>query len=278
MKTRILSGAVGLSVIIIILFYYYTMVLNAAMAAVIVMAVYELLLATKYTSNSRVLAFTALAFSAAVPFFRTPYFNLASKTACFAFVAVLFLIMLVKNGKIRLEQMGLVFLIATVIPFGFSSVLYIQDIFGRNGSLFFIVLIFVTSWSADIGAYFIGTFFGKHKLIPSISPKKTVEGAIGGVVFCVGVSLLWGYIYSSRYQNVQIHYVWLAIVSLVLSVISMFGDLSASLIKRTCNIKDFGTIIPGHGGVLDRFDSVLFVAPALYLVVSTFPAAIAQFT
>jgi len=275
MKTRILSGLVGAAMCIVILFFYSSdyIVLNLAIGFISFMAVYELLIATKYV-KSKLLVITALAFAVFVPFFRNPYFSVPGKTACFLFVALLFVFMLFENGNIRLEQMGLVFLISTVIPFAFSTIIYIRDFFGQTGGVFYIVLIFLISWGTDIGAYFTGTFFGKHKMAPSISPKKTWEGAVGGVIGCVGICALWAFLYGMRWPSVDINYLALIPVALLLSGVSMFGDLAASLIKRTCNIKDFGKIMPGHGGVLDRFDSVLFVAPSVFILLETFPKLI----
>jgi len=273
MKTRILSGLVGAAMTVVILFCYDTIVLNFAVAIISTIAVFELLIATKYVNN-KLLALSAICFSFSVPFFRMPYLNLASKTACLLFVGLLFAIMLIKNGDIKLEQLGLTFLISIVVPFGFSSILYIRDYYGVNGGLFFIVVIFVSAWATDIAAYFTGSLIGKHKLAPTISPKKTVEGAVGGIIGCIFITLVWGIIYDSMYTSIKIDYLLLAVMSAMLSVIAMFGDLSCSLIKRTCNIKDFGNIMPGHGGILDRFDSVLFVAPTVYIVLSSFPEMI----
>lgn len=136
----------------------------------------------------------------------------------------------------------------------------------------------VTAWSTDIAALFTGMMFGKHKLAPVISPKKTVEGAIGGFIISVLVSLGLIYCYQYfggfRHAVVEINYIHAFIACVCCSVISVFGDLSFSIIKRHCNIKDFGKIMPGHGGVLDRFDSIIFVSPFLCLFVYFFPISI----
>ena len=121
-------------------------------------------------------------------------------------------------------------------------------------------LIFIAAFATDTFAYFTGVFLGKHKLCPEISPKKTVEGAIGGVLGCV---LCFG-IFALAVQNtVAVNLPSLLTLAVVASVVSMFGDLSASIIKRQVGVKDYGTLFPGHGGVLDRFDSVLFTAPTI---------------
>lgn len=119
-------------------------------------------------------------------------------------------------------------------------------------------LIFLSSWGADTCAYCVGRLIGRHKMSPKLSPKKSVEGAIGGVV---GAGLL-GVIYALIFKQPIVIYM---LICMVTAVISMFGDLTASAVKREAGIKDYSHLIPGHGGILDRFDSVLFAAPAVYL-------------
>ena len=120
----------------------------------------------------------------------------------------------------------------------------------------------IAAFLTDTGAYFTGYFFGKHKLIPEISPKKTVEGAIGGVAICVISMLVYAWILT--FFGIKANLLNIVIIGVIASVISQFGDLSASMIKRGLGIKDYGDIMPGHGGVLDRIDSLLFTAPAIY--------------
>ncbi|MDD5945219.1 MAG: phosphatidate cytidylyltransferase [Clostridia bacterium] len=133
-----------------------------------------------------------------------------------------------------------------------------------HGQLF-VWLIFLSSFGCDTGAYFTGMAFGKHKLIPQLSPKKTVEGAIGGVVVAVAICVIYGVILEVNNELAGVDTVLLCFVTgLVGSIFSQIGDLTASAMKRYVGIKDFGKIMPGHGGVLDRFDSVLFAAPVVY--------------
>ncbi len=131
---------------------------------------------------------------------------------------------------------------------------------------FFIVLTLAVPWLADSGAYFAGVFFGKHKLCPTISPKKTVEGAVGGLLCGFLGSILVGFVFLWIYKDVTINFVPLVIIGLINPVVSIFGDLTFSIIKRACGIKDFGSIMPGHGGMLDRFDSIILCAPLVFLV------------
>ncbi len=142
-----------------------------------------------------------------------------------------------------------------------SSIVLVRDSFGGEYYWYFI---FIGAWITDTFAYFTGMLFGKHKLIPAVSPKKTVEGAIGGTVFCVVLFVVYGAIVNSLTQY-DISLVVLAVAGLLSAIVSMIGDLSMSVIKRTYGIKDYGKLFPGHGGVLDRFDSILAVAVVMAL-------------
>ncbi len=126
-------------------------------------------------------------------------------------------------------------------------------------------LIYLSSWIADTAAYFAGRFFGKHKMAPILSPKKTVEGAIGGILGAGVFGLLFALIFNGGNQVIQYF-----IICAAGAVISIFGDLTASAIKRDHGIKDYGHLIPGHGGILDRFDSVIFTAPVIYFLSQLF--------
>ena len=126
-----------------------------------------------------------------------------------------------------------------------------------EGGAFLVWLIFLCSWGCDTCAYCVGMLIGKHKMAPVLSPKKSVEGAVGGVV---GAALL-GAVYGAAVKGEILEY---GIICGVGALISMVGDLAASAIKRNHDIKDYGTLIPGHGGVMDRFDSVIFTAPVIY--------------
>ena len=133
-----------------------------------------------------------------------------------------------------------------------------------------LILVIIGAWISDIFAYIVGTLFGKHKLIPSISPKKSVEGSIAGVVLTAGVFVLYGYIIS-RVTSLTPNYLVLLISGIIVPIISQLGDLMASLIKREYGVKDFSNILPGHGGILDRFDSVIPVSMVLLIVCTVFP-------
>lgn len=125
-------------------------------------------------------------------------------------------------------------------------------------------LIFLCSWGCDTCAYCVGMLIGKHKMSPILSPKKSVEGAVGGIVGTVLLALLYGWIFREQMGLAPQSFVRLAVICAIGALISMVGDLAASAIKRNYDVKDYGKLIPGHGGILDRFDSVIFTAPVIY--------------
>ncbi|MCL2851428.1 MAG: phosphatidate cytidylyltransferase [Defluviitaleaceae bacterium] len=137
------------------------------------------------------------------------------------------------------------------------------------GGIYLVWLIFISAWGADTFAYFVGKAIGRHKLCPALSPSKTVEGAVGGVVGAAVTAMLYGRAISHFFPDaVNTDILLFGIVAAFSAVMSIFGDLTASSIKRKVRIKDFGKIFPGHGGVLDRFDSVLFTAPTIYILLN----------
>jgi len=136
-------------------------------------------------------------------------------------------------------------------------------------SRIYLILALCSAWIADTGAYFTGTFFGKHRLCPEVSPKKSVEGFVGGIVLNLVVEELVYILLLNQSHSVK-DAVLFGITALLAGAIGTLGDLTASLIKRQTGIKDFGNIMPGHGGALDRFDSVLMVVPFFYIAVSSF--------
>jgi phosphatidate cytidylyltransferase len=134
----------------------------------------------------------------------------------------------------------------------------------KYDSNFFIWYVFILAWITDTSAYFAGVFFGKHKLIPEISPKKTVEGAVGGIIGATIVSVAYAYMFNPSFLY------WSILLGIVGSVLSQIGDLIASGVKRYLGIKDYGNIMPGHGGVLDGFDSILITTPIVYYFMRIF--------
>ncbi len=132
--------------------------------------------------------------------------------------------------------------------------------------LYIVWLILISSWGCDTCAYCVGILIGKHKMSPVLSPKKSVEGAVGGVLGAAALGALYGWVVMDRLKEEQRLILFFALICGVGALISMVGDLAASAIKRNADIKDYGKLIPGHGGVMDRFDSVIFTAPVIYFM------------
>lgn len=175
------------------------------------------------------------------------------------------------KGKIAVREAALGALMTVYISFSASCILLLRDmkLMGAQNDIsigaYLYLLVFVFAWLPDIGGYFVGMAFGRHKLIPDVSPKKTVEGFFGGIFFSLAASVIYSFMIGFRADDIGGLMVF-ALLSVVCAVVSVFGDLLFSLIKRQYGIKDYGFIFPGHGGVLDRFDSVLAVAPFFYML------------
>ncbi len=181
------------------------------------------------------------------------------------FIIIAFAVMIFSHSKITYMDIAYAISGTLLISFGMSSLASIC--YSEISVAFYFCTAFALPWMADAGGFFIGASLGKHKLCPSISPKKTVEGAIGGVVFCVLSAVLLGVIFQNFVlPDVTINFIALIILGIIVAPISILGDLSFSLIKRSLNIKDYGSIFPGHGGVLDRFDSIIFTVPVFCVI------------
>ena len=172
-------------------------------------------------------------------------------------IYILTVIVFSKN-KITFSQAATVFTSALYINLAFGGIVYLRDM--ENEYIY--MLSFIGAWVTDIFAYLVGRAIGKHKLLPDISPKKTIEGSIGGIVFCAGAFVLWAYIIDITYIGIPL----IILAGVIASCVSQIGDLVMSAIKRSRGIKDFGRLFPGHGGVLDRFDSVLAVSMVLTII------------
>ncbi len=275
MKTRVLTGIVAFLVLIPFIVFSDTVAFPIGVAICAFLAVWEALHCVGLHKSFCLLIPYGLVALAAP--FSIRYWGVV-ETLTVA-VAVIFLLMLYTyavcvfaRGKINVTDAcgGLVTSLYAIG--GFSALIFLHDF--HEGGRFLYLLAFIGAWITDIFAYFSGRLFGKHKLIPEISPKKTVEGSIGGILFCVLAFLGFTYVYNTWLtqllfdgvavkMELTLSYGLMAIVGFVVSIVSQIGDLSMSALKRHYGIKDFGKIFPGHGGILDRFDSVLAVSITL---------------
>ncbi|MBO5907770.1 MAG: phosphatidate cytidylyltransferase [Clostridia bacterium] len=185
----------------------------------------------------------------------------------FAYLLYLMCISVFSRGAVAFSKIGEAFVSFTYAVISLTSLSTLRYC---DEGMFTVMLVFFAAWGSDVMAYFVGSMFGKHKLIPEISPKKTVEGSIGGVVFAVVLCMAYGFVVS-LISDAEVNYISLALSGFVLSIISQVGDLVASLIKRENGVKDYGNLLPGHGGVMDRFDSVFAVATPLLIICLVFP-------
>lgn len=288
MAKRIISGLLLTAFAIMMIALRYTILLPLVLATFCVIATIELNNATKL-QNKPVMVLSVIA-SAIVPFYYEYSdllnglpINLNAKYLICLYVLALFIFMLFEYEKTKFSHIATVIISSLAVPFAISRFMYFRDIdeffpnadYTDSHGIFFILLASFGAWMTDVFAFFAGSFLGKHKLCPKISPKKTVEGAIGGVLGCVLASLiLYAVFVNFVWETESANYIAVALMSVFLSFISMCGDLTASVIKRNFEIKDFGKLIPGHGGVLDRFDSIIFVLTALYAVVNIFGVVI----
>lgn len=270
MKQRLITAGVGLVILFSVLAFFHTLVLNVAIALIVVTGVLEVLGAAGCKKQTALLVASGI-YAGAIPFFS--YLSAARVFPLWAFcyIAVLFLILLLKHNEIKAVTLGFCFFIATTIPFSLTVAIYLRDRHGPAVALFLILTALACAWLCDSGAYFVGRAWGRHKLAPQISPNKTIEGAVGGIVVATVCTLLIALLYqwgcgALLSLPVAVNYPLLALVVPVVSVAGMLGDLSASVIKRQTGVKDFGNIMPGHGGVMDRFDSVFFTAPTIFML------------
>lgn len=262
MKTRVISGVVGIAIFIGVIYFMPPIVAVIAYSLICALAAYEFLGTTKFVNRGLFLSVCVLA-ALAVPSITIYSASFNILTLIYVLTIVIFLLAIFNPEKVTVDQIAKAYLGAIIIPFLLSSVIRIFML-AQNGSVY-VLMPFVAAWCSDSGALLGGIMFGKHKLAPLISPKKTIEGAIGGVVGGVVGMLIFGLV-ATFFFKIEVNYGVLAVAGVAGSIVGQLGDLSFSFIKRGAGIKDFGKIMPGHGGVLDRFDSVIFTAPLFEII------------
>lgn len=280
MKNRVITSVAILAAMLTVVIFSKFIVYPLALALLAIIATFEVL---RVIGSHKIwtLSIPAYLISAAFPL--TAYFVDSNNSLEFllilAAVVFVYLVWLMgvsvfSKGKIAFSKVSETLVGVTYVAVSFTSLSLIRYI-NHNFGVFLVVLVFVISWTCDTAAFAVGSLIGKHKLIPEISPKKTVEGAIGGVVFSALLCALYGLGLDLVIEKIQVNYLYLILFGIILSVVSQLGDLIASLIKREYDVKDYGRIFPGHGGVLDRFDSVLAVSTILLILSIVFPPFVA---
>lgn len=279
MVKRIVVGVIAALIAIGIIALRNTPVLPVALAFLSCVATYEIEKCVRL-KNKAVMG-VSLVFSALVPIYYTYAPALVDRGITIPVTAVLviyvlamFVLMLTNYKSTKFEDIAAVLVASIFVPWAFSTLSMLCMIdkrfpehFDGHHGVFYILFALFCALISDTFAYFTGKFFGKHKLT-EISPKKTVEGAVGGVVGAVISCVILFAIFDNCFFTVHtITYLEVILMSLVLAVVGICGDLSASVIKRNFGVKDFGNLFPGHGGVMDRCDSILFVSAALYALI-----------
>lgn len=269
MEKRIISGITGAIFVLFVLFFNQNcmILLNIITSVIAVLAMREIFSVLNILKAFYV-TIPTFAFVSFIPIFG---FGTISEAAWYIYTLWMFSVMLIKPTT-RLKHIAVTYTMAILISVSLEKLIELRNFGGKYGS-FFVLLALAVAWMSDTGAYFCGKFFGKNKLCPEISPQKTIEGFIGGIVICVISMIFIAFIFNNFVftEKQTVNYILIIILGLIGSPISALGDLSFSIIKRKCKVKDFGTIMPGHGGVLDRFDSVIFTVPYVYLFLKFFP-------
>jgi len=306
MKTRIIVSAILLPVFFCILFIFPPIFLTIVVAAICAIAAYELMHATKLNKNKRVLVYTIIAavltpmavyLTAIIPLriytnaliegtYVGPiytYTTLLLLTLLFS-IFFIFICLLIteailafrstkaaeKGTVLKFRQIPIALAAGMLIPYLLSALISLKCL--PYGHLF-VLLPIVSAFLTDSGAYFIGVAFGKTKPFPTISPNKTIEGYIGGMIFGTLGMVVFGAIIAIT-TTLPVILPALILYGIIGALVTELGDLAFSFIKRKCGIKDYGKLMPGHGGALDRFDSMTFCAPTMYLLVLILPAII----
>lgn len=208
-----------------------------------------------------------LGYAAAIVFDLLIYFNKEKydMMLIIGFFLLLLLFYVFLYPKYQLEDVTIVYFGLFYVAVMLSFIYKVRML--SDGALL-VWLIFIGAWGSDTSAYCVGMLIGKHKFLPGLSPKKSLEGCVGGVLGAALLGFIFASIFKNRINEVTNPQFAITVICAASSVISQLGDLAASAIKRNHNIKDYGKLIPGHGGILDRFDSIIFVAPVVYLLSS----------
>ena len=258
MKTRIWTGIVGLPLLIAIMYLGgFVLVIGVSALAFFGMIEYTRAVNRMFRPKINRILMIALAVMLMVTIKLDYYFLMPVLLVSFIVIFCYEIL----SGNVEIQRgsatlMGLIY-----VPVMFGHLFLFETV---NKGAYYMWLIFVIAFTTDTAAYFIGKSIGNRKIAPLISPKKTIAGSVGGVIVAALCTILYGTILSSYFSFVLPWYLYL-VVGVFGSIAGQCGDLTASMIKRKAKIKDFGTILPGHGGILDRFDSILFIIPLIYI-------------
>ena len=274
MKTRVITAIVGIIVLIGVMFTFNTLLFNLVIAAITLIAVHEIYSALGFEKKDWLMYAVLVPYTLLVMTSNYQVMRRLVMPVSFLLVTFYAIYLVVRNGTISYQKASGLLMFSGIVIFCFYSFIRLKELlpveqYGYDAVFF--------TWGGDTCAYFAGRAFGKHKLCPVVSPKKTVEGAVGGVLGTMAFGVIITLVYSVAANRMEAFtrsnigvsmYVIIALLGCVAAVLGIYGDLFASVVKRQCGIKDYGTIFPGHGGILDRFDSVMFIAPFVTMVIT----------
>lgn len=271
MKTRIISGVVVAAVMFGAV-WLGGLCLNLLLCVCSLIGLFEYYRAVGLLGDKeKVTPLTLIGYIGTVALFATEYFA-GSEMWIILFVCVSVLLVILAMYVFTFPKLSVNMIVDAFFGFFYVSLMlsfvYLTRCFEHG--IYTVWLIFLASWFCDVFAYFTGMLLGKHKLAPHLSPKKSIEGAVGGIVFPAVFGGIYGYIvkdFLSLNFSVPVAF---CIICAIGAAVSQIGDLSASAIKRNRDIKDYGKLIPGHGGILDRFDSVIFTSPMIFFIIMIF--------
>lgn len=272
MGTRIIVSVVLAPLFFVVLFFLPPVYLAVLLSGICALASYELLRATKVASQKVLYIYTAIS-AALIPLgcWNWGYGGWFVRAVAFLLIVTLFVESIKNYGKqdeIKFTQISICLFGGLLIPLSLSALVVLK---GMEHGQYLVLLPVVSAFLTDAGAYFAGVFFGKHRGITQVSPNKSLEGYIGGILSGGIFMLLYGLVLI-QFAKLRVSLPTMAVYGLLGSAITELGDLSYSLVKRQHGVKDYGHLLPGHGGMLDRFDSMSFAAPLLLILVEVLPA------
>ena len=267
MMKRVITALIGFPIVVAVLAFANKYVVDVILAIVALIGMNEYIKCVEHKDIHVIkwvsyLSVLGIAFIHVIPAVMYINFLLFSVPVL---LMILFFHVIVTNMKITFQDAAYTLF---GIAYIYSFLVFLAIIFGIEGNIsgkLLIWYVFCSAWGTDTCAYLIGMKFGKHKF-SKVSPKKSIEGCVAGVVGAIILCFIYTFAINSIF-NLEISYVWVAIMSAVLSVIGQIGDFSASVIKRFFEVKDYSNLFPGHGGMLDRIDSAMFIAPFAYMLI-----------
>ena len=269
MKIRTIASFALLPFVIVIALFAPKIVTALCLGVMSSIASYEMLYNTKLMRHPRMLIYTmAVAFLVAIWSFLGSVAVFAAVIA-FVFFVMMFTEMMLSGMKISYTRASLCFTSGLILPYMLCAI--VRILMEPNGR-FFVLVPFAVAFISDSFAYLVGMKFGKHKLSPVISPNKSIEGVLGGMIVAVLGMIIYGLVLQLVFEF-HVNYFFVVIYAVVGSAAGVFGDLCFSVITRQTGIKDYGNLIPGHGGILDRFDSMIMVAPLMEILLFLLPMA-----